>query len=128
MPPEPGVRGAHQEQKQCASHGAPGAPPAPTLRDGQVPVDRPRSCPGLRLQAGTPRRRGRIGRRHMSLSSESLAFLLKFDWGFDTLMVNGRFRTSPRDYKRAMKTFYIGPLNNTGRYLHPRTLRSEEHT
>jgi len=59
---------------------------------------------------------------HMSLSSESLAFLLKFDWGFDTLMVNGRFRTSPRDYKRAMKTFYIGPLNNTGRYLHPRTL------
>ena len=58
----------------------------------------------------------------MSLSSESLAFLLKFDWGFDTLMVNGRFRTSPRDYKRAMKTFYIGPLNNTGRYLHPRTL------
>ena len=58
----------------------------------------------------------------MSLSSESLAFLLKFDWGFDTLMVNGGFRTSLRDYKQAMKTFYIGPLNNTGRHLHPRTL------
>ena len=62
----------------------------------------------------------------MSLSSESLAFLLKFDWGFDTLMVNGRFRTSPRDYRRVMKTFYIGPLNNTGRYLHPRTLVDRE--
>lgn len=62
------------------------------------------------------------GAAHMSLSSESLAFLLKFDWGFDTLMVNGRFRASPRDYQRVMKTFYLGPLNNTGRYLHPRTL------
>jgi len=59
---------------------------------------------------------------HMSLSSESLAFVLKFDWGFDTLMVNARFRASQRNYRRVIKTLYLGPLNNTGRYLHPRTL------
>lgn len=59
---------------------------------------------------------------HVSLSSESLAYVLRFDWGFDTLMVNGRFRASQQNYKRLIKMFFLGPLNNTGRYLHPRTL------
>ena len=59
---------------------------------------------------------------HVSLSSESLAFLFKFDWGFDTLMVNGRFRASQENCQRLGKTFFVGTLNNTGRYLHPRIL------
>lgn len=58
----------------------------------------------------------------VSLSSESLAFVFKFDWGLDTLDVNGRFRASPAGHARLIKTFFLGPLNNTGRYLHPRTL------
>lgn len=56
------------------------------------------------------------------LSSESLACVFRFDWGFDTLLVNGRFQASQLHYKRMVKTFFLGPLNNTGRYLHPRTL------
>lgn len=63
---------------------------------------------------------------HASLSSESLAFVLKADWGFDTLMVNGRFRATQPNYRRMIKMFFLGPLNNTGRYLHPRTLFDRE--
>ncbi|NJN84288.1 MAG: hypothetical protein HC802_19745 [Caldilineaceae bacterium] len=59
---------------------------------------------------------------HVSLSSESLAFVLKHDWGIDTLDVSGRFRTSQTHYNRLIKAFFLGALNNTGRYLHPRTL------
>ena len=56
------------------------------------------------------------------LSSESLACVFRFDWGFDTLIVNGRFQASRLHYKRMVKMFFLVPLNNTGRYLHPRTL------
>lgn len=58
----------------------------------------------------------------VTLASESLAFVFRFDWGLDTLDVNGRFRASPEGHKRLIKTFFLGPLNNTGRYLHPSTL------
>ncbi|MEM7532716.1 MAG: MBL fold metallo-hydrolase [Chloroflexota bacterium] len=56
------------------------------------------------------------------LSSESLAYIFQFDWGFDTLTVNGRFQASQTQYKRMIKTLFLGSLNNTGRYLHPKTL------
>lgn len=58
----------------------------------------------------------------VQLASESLAYVLKHDWGYDTLEVNGRFRATPDGHKRMVKTFFLGPLNNTGRYLHPKTL------
>jgi UDP-MurNAc hydroxylase len=58
----------------------------------------------------------------VQLASESLAYIFKHDWGYDTLEVNGRFRATPRGHKTMVKTFFLGPLNNTGRYLHPRTL------
>jgi len=57
----------------------------------------------------------------VTLSSESLAYVFKFDWGIDTLEVNGRFRATQQGHKRLIKTFFLGALNNTGRYLHPRT-------
>lgn len=61
------------------------------------------------------------GDPHCSMSSESLAYIFKHDWGFDTLTVNGRFLATQPNYKRLIKTFFLGPLNNTGRYLHPKT-------
>ena len=51
----------------------------------------------------------------ISMHSESLAFVLRFDWGMDTLTVNGRFRASDEGYRRFMKTFAPGALNNIGR-------------
>ncbi|MEM7131638.1 MAG: MBL fold metallo-hydrolase [Chloroflexota bacterium] len=58
---------------------------------------------------------------HIMLSSESLAYIFQNDWGFDTLTVNGRFQASQANYKRMMKALFLGPLNNTGRYLRPKT-------
>ncbi|MCB0128257.1 MAG: hypothetical protein KDE58_38590, partial [Caldilineaceae bacterium] len=58
----------------------------------------------------------------VQLAAESLAYVLRHDWGYDTLEVNGRFRATPEGHKRMVKTFFLGPLNNTGRYLHPKTL------
>lgn len=56
-----------------------------------------------------------------NMSSESLAYIFKHDWGFDTLTVNGRFLATQPSYKKLIKTFFLGPLNNTGRYLRPKT-------
>ena len=53
----------------------------------------------------------------MELSSDSLAFLFRFDWGLSTLHVNGRFRTDRKGMAKVMSTFAVGLLNNTGRYL-----------
>lgn len=53
----------------------------------------------------------------VELSSDSLAFMFRFDWGVDTLSVNGRFRASPAGYRRLLRTFVLGPLRNNGRRL-----------
>jgi len=58
----------------------------------------------------------------VQLASESLVYVFCHDWGYDTLEVNGRFRATAEGHKRMVKTFFLGPLNNTGRHLHPRTL------
>ena len=52
----------------------------------------------------------------LCLNSDSLAFVFDYDYGMDTLNVNGRFKPNPY-YLKVKKTFIIGPLNNTGRYL-----------
>ena len=57
----------------------------------------------------------------IQLAAESLAYVLNQDWGYDTLEVNGRFRATVEGHKRMVKSFFLGPLNNTGRYLHPKT-------
>ncbi|MBO6633376.1 MAG: MBL fold metallo-hydrolase [Rhizobiaceae bacterium] len=53
----------------------------------------------------------------VSLSSDSLAFLFRNEFGFDTLLVNGRFRASEDVEKNLFKTFGIGSLNNAGKSL-----------
>ncbi len=58
----------------------------------------------------------------VQLAAESLAYVLQHDWGYDTLEVNGRFRATPAGHKRMVKTFFLGPLNNTGRHLRLGTL------
>ena len=51
------------------------------------------------------------------MHSSSLEYLLKFEWGFDTLTINGRFETDMDGFKKMKKMFAIGPFNNTGRHL-----------
>lgn len=51
------------------------------------------------------------------MHSSSLAYVFRFDWGYDTLMVNGRFESSMRNFNKMTKTFSIGTLNNTGRFV-----------
>jgi Beta-lactamase superfamily domain len=62
----------------------------------------------------------------VALHSSSLAFVLRFDWGMDTLTVNGRFQASERGYRRFMKAFALGSLNNVGRTFGPQLLLDRE--
>jgi hypothetical protein len=43
--------------------------------------------------------------------------MVKFDWGADTVSVNGRFRASPSGYRRMLRSFGPSLLNNNGRGL-----------
>ena len=47
--------------------------------------------------------------------SDSLAFIFSWDYGANTLMVNGRYRTSGGNITNFYHLFYLGILNNTGR-------------
>jgi len=53
----------------------------------------------------------------ITLSSQSFAYTLKFDWGADTLSVNGRFRATPAGYRKMLRSFGPSLLNNNGRAL-----------
>ncbi len=53
----------------------------------------------------------------IEMTSESLYFLLKFDFGIDTLNVNARFNGSLAQKKSLIRTFSPLALNNTGRYI-----------
>jgi hypothetical protein len=53
----------------------------------------------------------------VSMDSDSLNYVFLFDWGYDTLTVNGRFQANPAGFRKMTKSFAIGPLNNTGRYV-----------
>jgi len=55
----------------------------------------------------------------IELHSESLAYLLRFEWGFDTLRVNGRFRANRPEYGAAVRTLSVAVLNNAGRSVRP---------
>lgn len=50
----------------------------------------------------------------ISLSSDSLTFLFRFDWGLDTLQVSGRFIASKSGFRKLIRTFSLGSLNNMG--------------
>jgi hypothetical protein len=53
----------------------------------------------------------------IEMSSESLQFIFDYDYGFDTLLVNARFKASSNNINNVTKNFIIGSLNNTGRYI-----------
>jgi len=53
----------------------------------------------------------------VEMTSESLYFLFKFDFGIDTLNVNARFSGSLAQKKSLIRTFAPLALNNTGRYI-----------
>lgn len=56
----------------------------------------------------------RGGSADVTIGSESLAYLFRFDWGLDTLQVNGRFTASKAGFRKLIRTFSIGSLNNMG--------------
>ena len=55
------------------------------------------------------------------MHSESLYFLFKNSFGFDTLTVNGCFEEEPGGFVSATKTLAIENLNNLGIYINLRT-------
>lgn len=62
----------------------------------------------------------------VAMSAESLDYVFRFDWGYDTLTVNGRFEADMAGFGTMTKVFAIGPLNNTGRYVRPGLLLDVE--
>ena len=50
----------------------------------------------------------------ISMHSESLSFIFKNEFGFDTLTVNGCFECSPKNFSKVSKTLAIGSLNAMG--------------
>ena len=53
----------------------------------------------------------------IEMSSDSLQFIFDYDFGFETLLVNARFKASSHDINNITKNFIIGSLNNTGRFI-----------
>lgn len=57
-------------------------------------------------------------RADIGLHSSSLAYILRHEFGFDTLFVNGCFEeASPGGFERFAKCFAIGNLNSSGVYV-----------
>ena len=50
----------------------------------------------------------------VSMHSQSLAFIFKNEFGFDTLTVNGCFESNKKNFSKFVKTFGIGTLNAAG--------------
>ena len=50
----------------------------------------------------------------VSMHSQSLAFIFKNEFGFDTLTVNGCFESDKKNFSKFVKTFGIGTLNASG--------------
>ena len=50
----------------------------------------------------------------ISMHSESLSFIFKNDFGYDTLTVNGCFNASKEGFIKSTRSFAIGSLNSMG--------------
>ena len=50
----------------------------------------------------------------VSMHSQSLAFIFKNEFGFDTLTVNGCFESNKKNFSKFVQTFGIGTLNAAG--------------
>ena len=55
----------------------------------------------------------KTNQQYVEMTSESLYFLFKFDFGIDTLNVNARFNGSLEEKKSLIRTFSPLALNNT---------------
>lgn len=55
----------------------------------------------------------------VSMHSSSLLFILKNEFGFDTLCVNGRFECTTAGFSKMTKAFSVGSLNAMGLSLSP---------
>ncbi len=64
------------------------------------------------------------GAADVALGSDSLAFLFNFDFGADTLAVNGRFRATPAGRRKFLRAFAVPILNNMGRFVNASFLRT----
>ena len=80
-----------------------------------------RSTYAFSLQRGLTKRQD-DGQYDIKLHSSSLCYLLRFEWGLDTLVINGRFEADMKGFAKMKKTFTLGPLNNTGRGVRFRLL------
>lgn len=61
------------------------------------------------------------------MASDSLAFCLRFEFGSETLSVNGRFTTATRaDCYRLLNAFGVGALNYRGKSASPRLFLKKE--
>jgi UDP-MurNAc hydroxylase len=54
-----------------------------------------------------------------AMASECLSFVFLNEFGYDTLVVNGRFEASPAGFKRMARTFALASLNSAGLSLGP---------
>lgn len=71
--------------------------------------------------------KGLIGQKNtepydVKMHSSCLNDVLRFDWGYDTLAINGRFEADMTGFNKMNRMFAVGPLNNTGRFLGLRLL------
>ncbi len=62
-------------------------------------------------------RTGPVASPDVKMHSSSLDYLLRHEWGYDTLAINGRFEADLGGFTKMKKTFSIGSLNNAGRRL-----------
>ena len=64
----------------------------------------------------------KLNDNYVKMDSNSLAFIFDYEYGLDTLLVNARFETFKTYKNNLIKSFAIGALNNTGRYMRFRDL------
>jgi beta-lactamase family protein len=62
----------------------------------------------------------------ISLSSDSLNYALKFDWGMETLYVNACFQASQPGFKNFRRTLSVALLNNMGKTFGPSLVLNTE--
>jgi hypothetical protein len=60
------------------------------------------------------------------MSSSSLAFIFKHEFGYDTLLVNGRFEATSEGFDKMSKLMGIGILNSIGLTVSPRLLMNAD--
>jgi UDP-MurNAc hydroxylase len=57
---------------------------------------------------------------HVRMHSSSLAFIFNYEFGYDTLLVNGRFEATAEGFSRMSKSLAVGLLNAMGMAVSPR--------